>query len=155
ADSLSCDMGGYKGASGLTASVEQGVLTVSWNGQSGAEMRARYAIENGTPVIRELAAKRSGGQWAAVGQNLTPEYHVVTGIRRLGMDQAGTLRSAGIELTEERVNKERWNAFWDAPLVLPDGPELKDEAAWQRSQQRGGGGGEGGGGAGRGAGRSG
>jgi hypothetical protein len=138
-----CDMTGYKSASGLTATVDQGVLTIAWNGQAGARMRARYAIENGTPIVRELAAKKSGGQWGAVGRNLTPEYHVVTGVRRLGMDQAGALRSAGIELTEGRVNKERWNAFWDAPLVLPDGRELKDEAAWRRSQQGGGGGGEG------------
>jgi hypothetical protein len=142
---LSCDMTGYKSAAGLTATVDQGVLTIAWNGQAGARLRARYTIENGTAIVRELAAKRPGGPWGVVGANLTPEYHVVTGVRRLGMDQATALRAAGVELTEARVNKERWNAFWDAPLVLPDGRELKDEAAWRRSQQAAGGDGEGGG----------
>src|SRR6185295_2867369 len=92
------------------------------------------------PVIRELAVKKSGGQWATLGRNLTPEYHVVSGIRRMADDQGNTLKNAGIELTEEVINKNRWYAFWDSPLVMPGSQEMQDEAAWRRSQQGGRGG---------------
>src|SRR6185295_15182558 len=86
------------------------------------------------PVIRELAVKKSGGQWATLGRNLTPEYHVVSGIRRMADDQGNTLKNAGIELTEEVINKNRWYAFWDSPLVMPGSQEMQDEAAWRRGR---------------------
>jgi len=142
ADSLNCNLSQYKAAPGLLAAVEQDVLVVSWAGQNGSEVRARYAIEGGQPTIRDLAVRKSGGVWTTLGKNLTPEYHVVSGIRRMGTDQANPLREAGIQLTDEVINQNRWYAFWDAPLVLPGGPEMKDEAAWARGRQ---GGGEGGG----------
>src|SRR5215510_1343798 len=138
ADSMSCNLSQYKATQGLTATAEQDALLVTWTGQSGADLRARYAIDGGQPVIRELAVKKPGGSWTAVGKNLTPEYHVVTGIRRMADDQANPLRAAGIELTEEVINKHRWYAFWDAPLVMPGSQEMIDQAAWQRSQQGGG-----------------
>ena len=63
ADSLSCNLSQYKAAQGLTASVDQDTLVVSWMGGNGADVRARYAIESGQPLIRDLAVKKSGGQW--------------------------------------------------------------------------------------------
>src|SRR5438874_7144456 len=135
ADSLNCSLSQYKAAQGLTAAVEQDMLVVSWAGQNGADLRARYAIDAGQPLMRDLAVKKAGGQWTTLGKNLTPEYHVVSGIRRMADDQANPLKAAGIELTEEVINKNRWYAFWDAPLVMPGSQEMKDEAAWQRSQQ--------------------
>ena len=54
-------------------------------------------------------------------------------------DQANPLKAAGIELTEEVINKNRWYAFWDSPLVMPGSQEMQDEAAWRRSQQAAGG----------------
>src|SRR5262245_31990322 len=132
ADSVKCDMTQYKAAQGLTATMEQDVLAVSWTGQSGAELRARYAIDNGQPLIRDLSIRKAGGQFTSLGQNLSPEYHVVSGIRRLGQDQAAPLRQAGI-FTEENITKNRWYAFWDAPLVLPGGPEMQDSAARGRA----------------------
>jgi hypothetical protein len=139
ADSLNCNLSQYKAAQGLTAAVEQDSLLVSWNGQNGADLRARYAIDSGQPVIRDLAVKKAGGQWTTLGKNLTPEYHVVSGIRRIADDQTNTLKAAGIELTEEVITKNRWYAFWDSPLVMPGSQEMQDEAAWRRSQQVGGG----------------
>jgi len=136
-DSLACDLAHYAARPGLTAAVEQGLLNVSWSGQGGAELRARYAIDEGQPVIRDLSIRKARGQWVVLGHNLAPEYHVVSGIRRMGNDQAAPLRAAGIELTPEVVNKHRWYAFWDAPLVLPDGPELREEEVWRRQFQSG------------------
>ena len=129
ADAVKCDMGQYKAASGLTANVEQDGLVVAWTGENSQELRARFAIDSGTPTVRELAVRRAGGQWAPVGQNLTPEYHVVSGVRRMSVQQAEPLVGAGVELTPAVIEKNRWYAFWDAPLVLPDGPEMQQVAA--------------------------
>src|SRR5437764_13937366 len=115
--------------------MEQNLLVVSWSGQNGADLRAQYGVDNGQPILRELAIKKAGGAWTTLGRNLTPEYHVVSGVRRMALDQANPLRAAGIELTEEVINKNRWYAFWDAPLVMPGSQELQDEAAWQRSRR--------------------
>ena len=135
AGSVNCSVSQYKASQGLTAAVEQDSLLVSWSGQNGADLRARYAIDDGQPVVRELSVRKAGGQWTTLGRNLTPEYHVVSGVRRMADDQANPLRAAGVELTEDVINKNRWYAFWDAPLVMPGSQEMKDEAAWQRSQQ--------------------
>ena len=111
ADAVKCDMSQYKTASGLTAAVEQDVLVVSWAGQNGQELRARYAITGGTPTIRDLSVRKASGQWAMVGENLTPEYHVVSGIRRMSVQQAQPLVGAGVELTPDVIAKNRWEAF--------------------------------------------
>jgi len=134
---LTCNLSQYKAAPGLTAALDHDMLVVSWTGQNGVDVRARYAVDSGQPVIRDLAVKKAGGQWTTLGANLTPEYHVVTGVRRMATDQANPLRAAGIELTEDVINKNRWYAFWDAPLVLPGSQELQDEAVWRRGRQGG------------------
>src|SRR5207253_6491618 len=61
-------------------------------GQNGADLRARFAIDNGQPMIRDLTVKKSGGQLTTLGKNLTPEYHVVSGIRRLGQEDRKSTR---------------------------------------------------------------
>jgi hypothetical protein len=58
ADSLNCDLSQYKTTQGLTAAVEQDLLVVTWAGQAGSEVRARYAIENGQPLVRDLAVRK-------------------------------------------------------------------------------------------------
>jgi hypothetical protein len=141
ADSLTCDMSQYKAAPGITATMEANQLVVIWTGQAGDELRARYAIDAGKPVIRDLAIRRKGGQWATLGQNLTPEYRVTSGIRRMSEQQAQPLRAAGIEVTQAVIDKNRWYAFWDAPLIMPDGPEMRGASnsslSWAASLARG------------------
>src|SRR4051812_11740837 len=88
ADPLQCEMSGYKAAGDLRATVEQSLLVVSWAGQAGTELRTRYAIDRGGPVLRELAIRKSGGDWTLLGQNLTPEYQVTSGVRRMSQQQA-------------------------------------------------------------------
>jgi hypothetical protein len=124
ADALACDMAQYKSSSGPTAAMDQNILTVAWNGQNGSEMRTRYAVDGGQPVVRELAVRKAGGPWVTLGQNLTPEYHVVSGIRRMSTQQADPLNAAGVELTPAVIAKNRWYAFWDAPLVMKPGREI-------------------------------
>ena len=119
AQSMNCDMSEYKAASGLTAAMEQGALAVTWNGPNGSELRARYAIDNGQPIVRELAVRKSGGQWAPLGQNLTPEIYVKSGLRRMTRQQAAPLINLGVDITPDVIEREKWYAFWDAPFVIP------------------------------------
>jgi len=62
ADGLKCDMTQYKATTGLTAAMDQDVLVVSWSGQTGSELRARFAIDKSQPVVRDLAVRKQGGQ---------------------------------------------------------------------------------------------
>lgn len=120
AQPLSCDLAAYTGAAGLTATLEQGVLTVAWNGASGAELRARYGLQQTQPGVRELAVRKSGGAWALLGRDLTPEFTVQTGRRRVAFSQLTPLRNLGVDVTQQDViDREAWFAFWDAPFVVP------------------------------------
>jgi hypothetical protein len=117
-----CDMSEYTMTSGLTATADEGGVTVAWTGQAGAELRARYRVESGQPVIGNLAIRRSGGTWTTIGEHLAPEYHVVAGVRRLPNDQGGALERQGIAITQAVIDQHRWYAFWDAPLRVPGTP---------------------------------
>ena len=119
AQSLNCDLSQYKAAAGLTAAIEQGALAVTWTGSNGSELRARYGIDNGQPVVRELAVRKSGGQWAPLGQNLVPEFYVKSGVRRMTTQQGAPLINLGVDITPEVIEKNKWYAFWDAPFVIP------------------------------------
>ena len=95
------------------------MLTVSWNGQGTSQLRARFAIDAGTPTIRDLSVRRGGGEWAMLGQNLTPEYQVTTGVRRMSNDQANAFASLGSTSRPSCLKNINWYAFWDAPLSVP------------------------------------
>ena len=58
APSQTCDMTGYHALPGLEASMHDGGLTVRWDGEKGQELLAKLAIVNGTPTVRELAARK-------------------------------------------------------------------------------------------------
>src|SRR6516165_8650718 len=127
---VSCDLSQYKASPGLLATIDENLLSVSWTGQRGTEVRARYLVENGKPKVRDLAVRKAGSAWTILGQNLTPEFKVTSGIRRFSTQQAQPLRDAGVVLTPEVIAKNRWYAFWDSPLVMPNGPEMREAAAY-------------------------
>ena len=35
------------------------------------------------------------------------------------MQQVSPLKELGVSLTPEVIEREKWNAFWDAPLMVP------------------------------------
>ncbi|MDO8542247.1 MAG: hypothetical protein Q7S40_17545 [Opitutaceae bacterium] len=120
ADPLHCDLAGYKPQPGLTASFERDVLTVSWQGSAGTEVRSRYGIDGGQPVIRELAVRAAGGKWSVVGENLAPDFTVQTGRRRIDFTALKPLQALGIDVSSrEVIERQGWAAFWDAPFVIP------------------------------------
>src|SRR5262249_24513036 len=99
------DMTGYRPLPGLVAASENGSLSVTWDGERGRELLARYSIADGTPTVRELGVRKKGGEWTTLGRDLVPEFGVTTGIRRTGH---------GLD------DEHRWDVFWDAPLNHPD-----------------------------------
>ena len=120
-----CDLSGYHASAGVTASIVGDALAVSWSGQDGAELRARYGVNAGQPVVRDLSIRKAGAEWRVLAHDLTPEYRVTSGVRRMSEQQAQPLRDAGVELTQAVIDQNRWYAFWDAPLLMPDAPELR------------------------------
>jgi hypothetical protein len=119
---IRCDMTQYRESKGLTAYVEKDLLVVNWTGQDAAELRARFAIDHGQPVVRDLAIREKGGQWAILGQNLIPEYNVVSGIRR-GEGGKKLEASADFKFSKEVIDNQRWLEFHDAPLDIPGARE--------------------------------
>lgn len=113
-----CELIDYKAQPGLMAESRGGSLYVTWQGSAGAELRAVFATGSKQPVIRELAARKGDGEWAALGRDLTPEYEVTSGVRRISEQQLAPLRKLG-KLNPEYLEQQKWNAFWDAPLNVP------------------------------------
>ena len=122
AQAVNCDTRQYKPAEGLTAENRDGVLQLSWEGERGDQLRAALGIRGGQPMVVELAARAGGGAWKVLGRNLVPEYEVTSGVRRLSEQQMAPLRELKTALTPEVIEREKWNAFWDAPLVVPGRP---------------------------------
>jgi hypothetical protein len=125
AQSLNCTTeDGYKPAEGMKAETKDGMVTLTWPGESGAILRASFDIENGTPTVKELAA-RQGGTWTVLGKNLVPDFQVSTGKRRISQAQRTQLTALGKDTPEEEARR-KWNTFWDAPLVIPGRGDTTD-----------------------------
>jgi hypothetical protein len=114
-----CDFKEYKAIDGLKAQMSGAVLEIAWRGDGDQQLRASFTIRDGQPTVHELAARKGQGNWIVLGRELTPEFEVTSGIRRMSDQQAGPLKLAKIAITPEIVEKEKWNAFWDAPLMIP------------------------------------
>src|SRR3990170_3345781 len=83
ADQLPCNLTEYKATPGLVAAVAGETLTLTWDGDRNQELRLQLAISAGTPTIRDLSLRRKGiAQWTTLAGNMTPEFRVVSGIRR-------------------------------------------------------------------------
>src|ERR1035441_4211473 len=79
AQTLSGRMQHYKSTEGVKAVVTNGGVELSWQGERGQELRARFTLRDGQPSIEELAARKAAGAWIVLGKNLTPEFDVTTG----------------------------------------------------------------------------
>ena len=118
AQAVKCDLQNSKPVAGITAEQHGEAVLLSWQGESNQQLRAQFAIRNGQPTVSELAARDADGQWVVLGKDLSPEFEVTTGKRRISATQLGLLKKQGIDTpAEEDIRK--WNTFWDAPLVIP------------------------------------
>ena len=145
AQGLACDLAGYRAQDGLHAARTVSGVEISWTGERQEQLRVRLGIRGGQPVVEELAIQ-SHGQWTVLGHDLAPEFQITSGRRRLSEQQMAPLRELGIAFTPEVVGREKWNAFWDAPLMVPgspgkamDMPRKPEEVrrAWARFQPTG------------------
>lgn len=116
--SQDCDLRNYKPVDGLRAENSHGAVELTWRGERGEDLRAEFAIRNGQPLVEELAVRKNG-RWVPLGHSLQPEFHVSSGKRRMSVAQAAQYKLRNIEVTPELYDQEKWNAFWDAPLVVP------------------------------------
>jgi hypothetical protein len=121
ADPLTCSVAHYKASRGLMAAVVDNAATVTWDGDNHQELRLRLTINGGTPTIQELAIKRQGGTWTTLLSHAAPDFRVVSGLRRITNQQLDPLAGLGVKITQEVVDREKWEAFWDAPLNIPGG----------------------------------
>ncbi len=119
---LNCNLDEYIYQEGLNASLSDEMLTLTWEGASGNTLRLRFSLNSGTPTIQELAISPSGDQWHTLASGITPEFRVVSGMRRVTQQQTEPLEKLGIELSEEKLNEIKWDAFWDAPLYISEEP---------------------------------
>jgi hypothetical protein len=53
-----------------------------------------------------------------LARDVVPEFQVTSGKRRLSGQQVPPLKQLGI-YTPDVIEREKWNAFWDAPLSIP------------------------------------
>jgi hypothetical protein len=125
AQSLNCDLQGYKATDGLKATSSGGVVTMTWQGEGAQELRASFGIRNGQPFIQELAARAGSGKWTLLGKDLFPDFQVSTGKRRISQAQRTQLQALNLDTPEEE-SKRKWNTFWDAPLVIPGRGDTTD-----------------------------
>jgi len=116
---LSCDLSGYVRRADLTARLSGPVLAVEWAGTGGEQVSLRLGIRDGAPTITELALRPSrSADWSPVATDVGFEFRIVEGFRRISNQQLAPLRDLGVELTQEVVDRYKWDVFWDAPLDL-------------------------------------
>lgn len=129
ADSINYDLSAYRPQPGLTAEVENEILTVIWLGDRNTELRLQFVINQGVPTIHELATRSEGESWRVLATDLAPEFRVVSGVRRVTQQQTEPLERLGVPLTVEKLNEIKWDAFWDAPLYVSDEPPRSHESS--------------------------
>ena len=118
AQTLNCNMQEYKSVDGLTAKSDGKSVTLAWNGEADQQLRAEFTLRDGQPMVEELAARKKGGSWIVLGKDLTPEFQVTTGRRRMSKTEDDILKRLHQE-TPENQERYKWNVFWDAPLAVP------------------------------------
>lgn len=116
--SLRCSTEGFRPVAGVTVAADNAGLRLEWAGERGQQLRARFALHIDQPVIAELAARKTGGSWIVLGKDLTPDFHVTTGRRRISETEKSILVRLKQD-TPENEERYKWNVFWDAPLEIP------------------------------------
>ena len=116
---LACDMSGYVRRADTTARLSGDVLAVEWTGTDSERVSLRFAIRDGVPVVDELALRSAGAvDWTPVATEVGLEFRIVEGFRRISSQQLAPLRGLGVDLTQDVVDRYKWDVFWDAPLDL-------------------------------------
>ena len=122
---LTCDFSAYKPVDGIKAEAKGDAIVFNWQGEGTQQLQAQFSLRDGQPLVQELAARSSGGAWIVLGKDLTPDFEVTTGKRRISGGLVSLLKAAKIDTPEEE-ERRKWNIFWDAPLVAPGKNDPRD-----------------------------
>ena len=88
---LTCNLSQYKATNGLTTVLAGDLLTVSWNGQGTSQLRARFAIDGGTPkqitnftrdLIDSFDLSRDGKQIAVSRGTRSSDVVLISGFKK-------------------------------------------------------------------------
>jgi len=119
---LKCNLNNYKSMDGVHAEASSGVVSLTWQGEAGTQLRVQFSLHDGQPVVHQLAAQAAGGAWIVLASDVAPEFQVTTARRRISNKQLTILKEFNLD-TPEVLDAKKWNTFWDAPLVVPGSPE--------------------------------
>lgn len=120
-----CDLRDYKAVEGMQVATSNDGVTLTWQGEAGNNLRAGFGLRAGQPVVQELAVQQPGGQWTVLASNVTPEFQVTTGKRRISTAQMNFLKQAHLD-TPAEIERRKWLTFWDAPLAVPGNKRWND-----------------------------
>src|SRR5665213_2248176 len=118
AQSLNCNLQDYKSIDGIKVVASADSVELTWEGEAGAQLRAAFTLRDGQPVVKELAARKGDGEWIVLGKELTPQFEVTTGRRRIDSVELNNLKHYNLD-TPENEEMYKWFVFWDAPLAIP------------------------------------
>lgn len=114
----SCDVDNYLPSSGIQLAHTASGPMLSWIGTGNEQLQMQLAIVNGEPLIQSLQMRDDNATWRTVLTDARIEFDIVEGFRRISNQQLVPLRALGVELTQEVVDRYKWDVFWDAPLDL-------------------------------------
>lgn len=117
--SVVCDLNDFTDSPGLVArTTPESHLDLEWQGTDDTRVRLRFDVQANAPIVRELSVRGSTGNWTTLARDARFEYSIVEGFRRISNQQLAPLRDLGVEITQEIVDRHKWDVFWDAPLDL-------------------------------------
>ncbi|MDP1930228.1 MAG: hypothetical protein Q8L60_02080 [Gammaproteobacteria bacterium] len=115
---ISCNLDAYQSTSGIEVTSNTAGPLLRWRGTGDEQLQLQLTIVDGEPVIRSLQMRDDDIPWRTVLTDARIEFDIVEGFRRISNQQLVPLRALGIELTQEVVDRYKWDVFWDAPLDL-------------------------------------
>lgn len=118
AQSLNCNMQDYKSVDGIKVDSIADSVAFTWEGEAGSQLRASFGLRGGQPVVKELSARKDDGEWIPLGKDLTPQFEVTAGKRRIDSVEMANLKKYNLD-TPENEETYKWFVFWDAPLAVP------------------------------------
>jgi hypothetical protein len=120
AQQLTCDLSAYSAVEGLEATMSGQRLNISWEGTGQERINMQLGVVLGAPVVQELAIRAGAADPVVVARGASFEFKIVEGLRRISNQQLVPLRALDVPLTDEVVDRHKWDVFWDAPLDLRD-----------------------------------
>src|SRR5271168_3394248 len=127
AQTFKCNLQDYKSVDGVKAEIGGNSVQLTWQGEAGQQLRAQFTLRDGQPAVQELAARKSSGQWIVLGKDLTPQFEVTTGRRRISSTEMDILKQQHKD-TPDQIEQYKWTVFWDAPLAVPGRTHLAGPA---------------------------